>query len=275
MFSAALRCPAWVPESDRVDCISRAPALTLGVLSASVRLMSPVIEALLVLQDRDRRLLRLRSEIEAVPAQRRLLEERAARTAAEFDTVRHRSQQIESDRKKLELEVDTLKQRISKVGAEQQQTRSNDQYKAFQHQIETSQGEIRRLEDQQLGLMEQAEAAARDVAVAQKVAAEQKAESTKHLAELVVREANLRQELTVVEADRVVQAAKVEPAALSKYQAVARKRGDSTLVGVPKGVCGGCHMQLPQHIFLTAKAQKDIPTCPNCTRLLYFSSEMD
>lgn len=236
--------------------------------------MSPVIEALLVLQDRDRRLIRLRAEIEAVPSQRRVLEERASRASASFESARHRSQQIESDRKKLELEVETLKQRISKVAAEQQTTRSNDQYKAFQHQIETTQGEISRLDDQQLALMEQAELVGRELVEVQKVAVAQKAETDKQLADLVVREANLRQELAVVVTERAAQAAKVEPAALSKYESVARKKGDTTLVGVPKGVCGGCHMKLPQHVYLTAMAQQDIPTCPSCTRLLYFSREM-
>ena len=237
--------------------------------------MSPVIEALLVLQDRDRRLLRLRAEIEALPHQRKVLEERSATAQAAFDSIRHRAQQFESDRKKLELEVDSLKQRISKVAAEQQSTRSNDQYKAFQHQIETIQTEISRMDDQQLVLMEQAESANAGVKIAQQTANVQKAESEKQLQELVVREASLRQELASVIADRVTQAGKVDPAALSRYESVARKRTDTTLVGVPKGVCGGCHMQLPMHIFLKAKGQQEIPACPNCTRLLYYSRDMD
>ena len=237
--------------------------------------MSPVIEALLVLQDRDRRLFRLRAEIEALPHQRKVLQDRATTTQSVFDNVRHQAQHLESERKKLELEVESLKQRISKVAAEQQSTRSNDQYKAFQHQIETTQGEIGRLDDRQLVLMEQTEVANAEVKVAQKTAAAQKAETEKQLQDLVAREASLRQELATVAADRVVQAAKVDPAALSRYEAVARKRSDTTLVGVPKGVCGGCHMQLPQHIFLKAKGEQEIPSCPNCTRLLYYSRDMD
>lgn len=237
--------------------------------------MLPVIEDLLVLQDRDRRLLRLRAEIDSVPSQRKVLEGRATQTAAAFDTVRIRSQHLESDRKKLELEVETLKQRINKVGAEQQQTRSNEQYRAFQHQIATTQAEIAKLEDQQLALMEQAESVVKEVAAAQKIAAAQKAETDKQLAELVIREKNLRSDLTAVTAERAAQAAKVDPAGLARYERGLKQKGENVLVGVPKGICGGCHMKLPQHIFLTAKAQKEIPTCPNCTRLLYFTREMD
>ncbi len=237
--------------------------------------MLPVIEDLLVLQDRDRRLLRLRAEIDSVPSQRKVLEGRAAQTAAAFDTVRIRSQHLESDRKKLELEVETLKQRISKVGAEQQQTRSNEQYRAYQHQIATTQSEITLLDDQQLALMEQADSVTKEVAIAQKVAAAQKAETDKQLAELAAREVNLRADLTTISAERTVQAAKVDPAALARYERGLKQKGEHVLVGVPKGICGGCHMKLPQHVFLSAKAQKEIPTCPNCNRLLYYTREME
>lgn len=237
--------------------------------------MFSVIEALLVLQDRDRRLLRLRAEIDAIPTQRRVLEERATRAAASFDGVRHRAQQIESDRKKLELEVETLKQRLNKVAAEQQTTRSNEQYKAYQHQIETTQAEITRLDDQQLALMEQGETVNRELIESRRVANGQKVESDKQLADLVTREAHLKEELKTVTAERAVQAAKVEPSVLSRYEVVARKKGDSVVVGVPKGVCGGCHMKLPQHVVLTARAQQEIPSCPNCGRLLYYARDME
>ena len=85
---------------------------------------------------------------------------------AEHDAIKKQVQQIESDRKKLELDADALKDRIGKVRAQQNETRSNDQYKAYEHQIETSQREISRLEDQQLELMERSETATRQLAVA-------------------------------------------------------------------------------------------------------------
>jgi len=236
--------------------------------------MLQVIEALLVLQDRDRRLNRLKAEIEAVPGQRKVLEGRALQTSAAFDAVRHQSQHLESERKRLELEVDSLKQRVSKVSGEQLSTRSNDQYKAFQHQIETTRGEISKLEDQQLALMEQAEGVAKELAAAQKIATAQKVETERQITELGLRETNLRQELTGLVADRATQASRVEAPSLGRYESIARRRGDHVLVGVDNGVCGGCHMQLPQHVFLKARGQQEIPACPTCTRLLYFTRDM-
>ena len=77
--------------------------------------MLPIIEKLLVLQDRDRRLLRVRAELLAVPGQRLMLQNRAAAGAAEYEALKKQSQHLESDRKKLELDADALRDRIGKV----------------------------------------------------------------------------------------------------------------------------------------------------------------
>ena len=69
--------------------------------------MLPVIEQLLILQDRDRRLLRVRAELNDIPLQRKRLQDKAALANAGHEAAKVRTRQIESDRKKLELEVDS------------------------------------------------------------------------------------------------------------------------------------------------------------------------
>ncbi len=236
--------------------------------------MLAIIEQLLVLQDRDRRLLRLKAELDTIPGQRSSLQTKAEKTQAVFEEVKKLSTHIESDRRRLELEVETLRQRIAKLQIEQQGTRSNDQYKAFQHQIETTEGDIRKLEDQQLGLMEQGEVAARDLQAAAKIAAAQKAESDAALADLAAREANMRRERDEVGADRAKLGADIDPTLLARYDRILKNRGESVVVGVTNTVCGGCHMKLPMQTFLETKAQINVTYCPNCGRILYFTADM-
>ncbi len=237
--------------------------------------MLPIIEKLLVLQDRDRRLNRVRAELGAIPGQRLLLQTKAAQAAAEFDAVKKRSQQIESDRKKLELEVESLKDRIGKVRAQQNETRSNDQYKAYQHQIETSETEISKLDDSQLTLMEQGETASKELAEASKVASALKTETDRQLADLAEREQKLARELETANAARDEAAGRVDdPQTLAKYNRALKMKGDNVVVGVGGGVCGGCHMKLPTQAIVTAKGQSEIVNCPNCSRLLYFTADM-
>ena len=237
--------------------------------------MLPIIEKLLVLQDRDRRLLRVRAEVAAVPGQRQLIQNKAAAGAAEHDAIKKQVQQIESDRKKLELDADALKDRIGKVRAQQNETRSNDQYKAYEHQIETSQREISRLEDQQLELMERSETATRQLAVATAAYAALKAETDRQLADLAAREKNLANELAAATEARATAAAGIDdPSVISRYDRLLKTKGDTLIVGVAGGVCGGCHMKLPTQSIVSAKGQSELVACPSCSRILYFTADM-
>ena len=121
--------------------------------------MLEAIEKLIILQDRDRKLIRLREELAHIPAERQQLQARAAAAQASLDTAKQKGKQIESDRKKLELDVDAKKQLIEKYSLQQFQTKKNEEYKALAHEIEMCKEAIFKLEDQQLELMEQAEQA--------------------------------------------------------------------------------------------------------------------
>ena len=78
--------------------------------------MLDVIEKLLILQDRDRKLLRLREELGHIPVERQQLQGKVAAAQAGLEAARHKVKQIESDRKKLELDCP-----LGEVGAPLQQ----------------------------------------------------------------------------------------------------------------------------------------------------------
>lgn len=237
--------------------------------------MLPIIEGLLVLQDRDRRLIRLRAELETVAPQRTLLRGKSTQAQAALDEAKKRLSTAEGERKALEQEAATLRQRIQKLQAEQQATRSNDQYKAFQHQIESNESDIRRLEDREIDLMEQVERLTREFQAANGVAAAQRKETEQQVADVDAREANLKAELAAVTTQREQQAASLDPAAVTRYERILKTRGDNVLVGVHRQTCGGCHVKLPTQFFLQAKAQVDLVNCTNCGRLLYYTRDME
>ena len=237
--------------------------------------MLAIIEQLLILQDRDRRLLRLQAELADVPPQRKRLQDKAANTASAFETVKLRGRQIESDRKKLELEVHSKEEFIRKIETQQGATKSNDEYKRYTHQIETTKSEITALEDQELVLMEQADVAGKEMAVASQIALAQKGESDRQLADLAAREANLQHDLATVVEEREVQAEKIDEPVRVRYDRILKMKGDNVVVGVAKVTCGGCHMKLPQQEFVAAKAQSEIVNCPNCGRMLYYTRDME
>src|SRR6266545_1794060 len=164
--------------------------------------MLEAIEKLLILQDRDRKISRLRSELANIGPERQALTSKTASSQAALDAAKQRIKQIESDRKKLELDAEAKKQAIERYSLQQFQTKKNDEYRALAHEIEMAREAIVKLEDKQLELMEKAEVTQKELATATRVSDEAKKMADKQLADLAVRDENLKKELAALEADR-------------------------------------------------------------------------
>ena len=89
--------------------------------------MLETIEKLLILQDRDRRIRRVKGELVHIDPERQMFQARATSAQSGLETAKTRVKQIESDRKNLELEVEGKKQLIAKYANQQLQTRKNEE----------------------------------------------------------------------------------------------------------------------------------------------------
>jgi hypothetical protein len=237
--------------------------------------MLEVIEKLLILQDRDRALLRVRTELSKVVPERQRWETRRTQAQQQAESAKLRARQIESDRKKLELEADAHKQQIERYSLQQFQTKRNEEYRALSHEIETCRKAIRQLEDQQLELMERSEHALQEVQSAAQSTQQVLKMVEDQLALLETKEVNLKKELTALESNRSELAGAVDSDVRSRYERLFKNKGESVVVGVEHSVCGGCHMKLPPQVLVSTRAQRELVFCPNCGRILYHTREMD
>jgi len=237
--------------------------------------MLPVIEQLLALQDCDRRLIQLRTELGQIAPRRQLLLSKAAQSQSSYTSAKDAALKIESERKRLELEVETKQAQIDKCLTQQAQTKKNEEYQAFTHQIGTIKEAIRQLEDQEIELMERAEVAAKEVAAANAEAKQLKAVADGQISDLAKAEEGLKQRVADLETERKRLAADViDESALAKYERLLKSKGPNAVVGIEHSVCGGCHMQLPTQITLDCRAMENLVSCINCGRLLYYSAGM-
>ena len=239
--------------------------------------MQHIIEKLLTLQDRDRRILHIREQLARVEPERQLFQSRSTSAQSALDSAKLKVKQAETERKKLELEVESKKQQIEKYALQQFQTKKNEEYRALAHEIETCKEVITQLEDQQLELMEQIEthqkqsiAAARDADEARKAAESQ-------LKEITVGEEKLKSELSGLESNRDQLTADIEDRTLRQYERLLLRLAKATtsLWESNNGVCGGCHMKFPVQLVVSCQAAKEMVTCPNCGRILYYTPDMD
>jgi predicted nucleic acid-binding Zn-ribbon protein len=237
--------------------------------------MLETIEKLLVLQDRDRKINRVQQELVHISPERESLRAKASTTQAQLDAAKNRVKQIESERKRLEIEVESKKTQIEKYANQQLQTRKNEEYRALAQEIEHCKAEITKIEDKEIELMEQAEAAQKEVLRAMADASEAKKQVESQVSQLDQREQNLKKELAELQQGRAELSAAVDETARVRYERLLKSKGDNVIVGITHGVCGGCHMKLPPQIMVTCRSQKELVACSNCGRILYYSRDME
>ena len=238
--------------------------------------MLDVIEKLLILQDRDRKISNVKTELGNLEPQRARWQSRVADAQSSLDGAKLKLKQLESERKRLELEVESKKTQIEKYALQQFQTKKNDEYRALAHEIDGCKANIVALDDQQLTLMEQAEVVQKELSGSTQVANLAKNEVDTHLASLTEREQALKRELEELEAGYdQLEAAIGDESVLDRYKRLRKHKGDKTVVGIEHSVCGGCHMKLPTQIVVSCQGDQEVMSCPNCGRILYYSPHMD
>lgn len=237
--------------------------------------MFETIEKLLILQDRDKQIRRVKAELAHIEPERLGLKAKATDAQSGLERARQKVKELESRRKELELEVDAKKQLIERYSNQQLQTRRNEEYRALTHEIDTCKDAIFKIEDREIELMEQAEVAQKTVTEGTRAAAEARKLVDDQVAHLGVREQNLQKELAELESNREELAAAVDENIRARYERLVRSKGENVVVGVQHGVCGGCHMRLPAQILVTCQAQQELVTCINCGRVLYYTRDME
>ena len=237
--------------------------------------MLEVIEKLLILQDRDRKISRINEELAHIPLEREDTQHKHEASQQGMEVAKQKLQKIDAEKKQLQLDVEDKKKLIEKYSIQQFQTKKNEEYRALAKEIETCKHQIRVIEDSELELMEKEEAAKKETALAKAAEAEAKKLTDSRLHDLDARAANLEKELGTLSSDREELASVVEESIRNRYERLIKSKGSNVVVGIQHGVCGGCHMQLSRQILVSCRAEQEIVTCDNCGRILYYTHDMD
>ncbi len=237
--------------------------------------MLEIIEKLLVLQDRDKNLIRTEAELDGIEPEKQMALRKCEATQKALVDAQEAGKQLETRRKELELEVQSFQEKIDKYSNQQLQTKKNEEYQALTNEIKTCKDKISDLETSILELMDESEEAANNVKEAKTAADEVKRMVDGQVADLDARLKNLETRLDELDAERDKLAGEIDERTLAQYERILKLRGERVVVGIEHSVCGGCHMKLTAQAIVSCKAQKELVSCPHCGRILYFTADMD
>ena len=237
--------------------------------------MLEVIEKLLVLQDRDRNLIRTEAELETIEPEKQMALLKCNATVEALEQAKQKTKEIESKRKELELEVESNNGKIAKYSNQQLETKKNEEYQALTREIDGCKEKISDLETGILELMDEAEEADAATKKAQAAADEVKRMVDAQVADLDARKTNLDTRLDELDDERDKLAGEIDEVAMSQYERVLRLRGENVVMGIEHSACGGCHVKLPAQVIISCKGEQELVSCPPCSRLLYYTRDME
>jgi predicted nucleic acid-binding Zn-ribbon protein len=258
------------PISGRREVTGDDVTLTLRVEFFQLLCMVEEIEQLLVLQDRDRKIRALTTELKLAPQERQALEEKLALSAKQLDTGKLQGREIEVHRKKLENDAAAKREAIARFNTQKFQTRKNEEFQALTNEIQRFEGEIEKIEDEELELMEQAEQQKARIAEAEKQNAALKSQVARQLQNLDEKSKAIEAQLIELQNERTTLAAAIDEELLDTYNRLFTSKGHSAVVSLEHDHCMGCHMKVTASTSARVKARNEVVHCEQCGRILYW-----
>jgi predicted nucleic acid-binding Zn-ribbon protein len=231
--------------------------------------MLDAIRDLLVLQDRDRRLLSLAKDLERLPQEEARAKTKLAGDQAAVSKATDDLRANELAVKKVELDAETRRNTILRLKHQQFETRKNDEFAAIGHEIKRYELELDGLETRELELMEESDRLRTLLNDAEAALTKTQEIVNQDLASIAERKKNLLAQTAELRAEREKSAAAVESSVLPLYERLLKTKAGVAIAPLHEGRCGGCHMKLVSSTVIKVQGGKEITQCEDCGRILY------
>ena len=227
------------------------------------------IRALLILQDRDRRIATLDKDLEKIPQDEARAKQRFASDASAVQQAKQVLTDAELRLKRLELDAGTRKTTIQRLKTQQFETRKNEEYTAIGNEVVRYQRELDELETQELELMEELDQLRSRLTLAEAALEKTRALVREELQSISQRKERLTQDLGELRKERQKLAAPVSSGLLPIYEKLIKSKHGVAVAAVRDGKCGGCHIQLIATTIVDLMTDQRVVHCESCGRILY------
>lgn len=237
--------------------------------------MSPDTNLVIQLQTLDQRAAVLEKEIAALPKHIAEIEKALEGHLRKLEADKAALAGNQKERKRIEGEIQMGQQKISKLRDQMLGAKTNEQYRAFQNEIEFLEKEIRKFEDRILELMTESETLDGNVKKAEAALKEEKQHVEGEKAKARERTAVDQKALDEIKKERAEAAQKLPPAAASAYERIFKKRGGVAVAEVRGGRCTACQITLRPQYMQDLRRGDHLMFCESCGRILYYNAPVN
>jgi predicted nucleic acid-binding Zn-ribbon protein len=233
--------------------------------------MHPDTHLVILLQSLDQRIAALEKEVAALPKHIQTIEKTLESHVRKLEADRSALVANQKERKKLEGDIQLHEQKISKLKDQMLQAKTNEQYRAFQHEIEYIEKEIRKAEDRILELMSESEPLEVNVKKAEAALKEEKQLVEAEKARARERTAVDQTQLGEHRAERKEVLEKLPRSTVVTYDRIRKKWNGLTIAEAIDGRCSACQIVLRPQYLQDLKRGEELMLCESCGRFLYYN----
>ena len=233
--------------------------------------MSPELEALIQLQTLESTIADARARIAAHPQRLADADARLAEADRVVEEAAHRLKDSQEARRVVEKDAAVYQGRLTKFKDQLSAVKTNREYTAMQHEIETAQKDLGAAEEKVLERMIEIDQLTAEVKQAETARAAQKKVIEAEKAELARELAAAEKTLADTTAARAGVVASVEPRLMSLFEQVAKvRKGVALSMATRDGLCSICHVRMRPQVFQQVRANDSVVQCDSCQRILYW-----
>jgi predicted nucleic acid-binding Zn-ribbon protein len=233
--------------------------------------MNPVLTALLGLQEIDREIFKVESELERLPKEE---QQRSDELGKIREKVAVKSQEVASLRAEIqEIEHTTvgLRQRLKKL-----ESSSNDGsadaalLASYQHEMRNIKRNVSGAEDDGLKRVGRAELIDEEIAALTAKLTEGEAVFAEFQANVKAETKEAQTKLDELLKERGTKSSEgISATELEIYRGLLKTREGEALAELGDGLCEGCFVNLPKNIVVRLARGTELVQCPSCDRILY------
>ena len=233
--------------------------------------MLPDLKSVIRLQEIDNRLGELNREITALPKHIAEIEKKLVSHERKLEADRAALSGNQKERKKCEGDIQLQEQKISKLKDQMLQAKTNEQYRAFQNEIDFCQKEIRRFEDRILELMGESDPLDKNVKAAEAALKAERAQVEAEKQQARDRTAVDERAAAELHKERAAIVGGITPSTYQLYERVRKGRRGIAVAEALDGRCSACQMALRPQFAQELKRGDQIMSCESCQRILYYN----
>ena len=232
--------------------------------------MFPDLEHLIALQTVDTDASDARRLVAAHPELVKAADARLAEALGAVEAARNALKASHDERRVLEKEASVFQGRLTKFRDQQSAVKTNREFQALGHEIETATTDLGAVEEKEIEKMVEADTLAATVKQTEAALAIRQKEIDSEKAVLAKNLAGHQARLAAAEAARAGIVAQVSAPALHLYGQIANIRKGVAVCAAADGLCSVCHVRLRPNVYQVVRHNEAIVQCDSCQRILYF-----